>query len=136
MNYYFLKPKSPEFLLFASASINLMLCAIASAQTQPTLILEPTLQTENHKSQSSNIVNNFELNIINQQINKQNYQASTSINVGEVAINGISLRVGAGVEASKINMQLQNIHGQVHFRAKRRLQQTVLNHSSKITINN
>lgn len=58
----------------------------------------------------------FELNITNQQIIKQNYQASTSINVGEVAKNGINLRVGAAVQASKINMQLQNIHGQVRFR--------------------
>jgi len=32
----------------------------------------------------------FELNITNQQIIKQNYQASTSINVGEVAKNGRS----------------------------------------------
>ena len=136
MNYYFFRAKSIGLLILTSASINLMLCAIASAQNQPTQTLDPNLPTENNTSQISNIVNEFELNITNQQINKQNYQASTSINVGEVARNGISLRVGAAVQASKINMQLQNIHGQVHFRAKQRLQPSVLDHSTKININN
>ena len=136
MNYYVLKAKSTGLLILTSASINLMLCAIASAQNQPTQILDPNLPTENNKSQSSKIVNDFQLNITNQQINQQNYQASTSITVGEVATNGISLRIGAGVQASSINMQLQNIYGQVHFRAKRRLQLTVLDRPTKITINN
>ncbi|MGB3204048.1 MAG: hypothetical protein WBB28_03540 [Crinalium sp.] len=133
MNNYFLKAKSTGLLILTSTSINLMLCAIASAQNQPIQTLDPNLATENNKSQSSNIVNDFELNITNQQVIKQNYQASTSITVREVARNGINLRVGAAVEASSINMQLQNIYGQVHFRAKRRLQLTVVDHP---TINN
>jgi hypothetical protein len=136
MNHYFFRAKSIGLLILAEVSINLMLCAIAYAQNQPTQTLDPNLPTEINNLQSSNIVNDFELNIRDQQINKQNYQASTSINVGEVARNGISLRVGAAVQASKINMQLQNIHGQVHFRAKQRLQPTVLDHSNKININN
>ncbi|AFZ14428.1 hypothetical protein Cri9333_3606 [Crinalium epipsammum PCC 9333] len=123
MNYYFFKAKSMGLLLFASASINLMLCAIASAQSEPTQILDTNSQTENNKPQFSNIVNNFELNITNQQINQQNYQASTSIAVGQLSKNGINLNIGASVQASQIKMQLRNIYGQVHFRASsKRLQ--------------
>ena len=122
MNNYFLKAKSTGLLILTSASINLMLCAIASAQ-KPTQILDTNSQTENNKSQFSNIVNNFELNITNQQINKQNYQASTSLGVGQLSKNGISLNIGASVQASQIKMQLRNVQGQVHFRASsKRLQ--------------
>lgn len=70
-----------------------------------------------NKSAPTNSVNeNFELNIDSERIIEQDYKSSTSIRFGEDSPRSLSLQIGSVVRANKINMHLQNIHGQVHFR--------------------
>lgn len=65
---------------------------------------------------ASSVNENFELNIDSERIIEQDYKSSTSIRFGEDSPRSLSLQIGSVVRAKEINMQLQNIHGQVHFR--------------------
>lgn len=64
---------------------------------------------------SSSVNENFELNIDSERIIEQNYKSSMSIRFGEDSPRSISLQIGSVVRAKKIDMHLQNIHGQVNF---------------------
>lgn len=65
---------------------------------------------------ASSVNENFELNIDSERIIEQDYKSSTSICFGEETPRSLSLQIGSVVRAKAINMHLQNIHGQVHFR--------------------
>lgn len=65
---------------------------------------------------TSSVNENFELNIDSERIIEQDYKSSTSIRFGEDNSRSISLQIGSVVRANKIDMHLQNIHGQVRFR--------------------
>lgn len=70
-----------------------------------------------NNSTSASIVNeNFELNINSERIIEQDYKSSASIDFGEDSPRSLNLQIGSVVRAKKIDMQLQNIRGQVHFR--------------------
>lgn len=69
-----------------------------------------------NSSSASSVNQNFELNIDSERIIEQDYKSSSSINFGEDSPLSISLQIGSVVRANKIDMHLQNIHGQVHFR--------------------
>lgn len=70
----------------------------------------------NNSAPTSSVNENFELNIDSERIIEQDYKSSTSIRFGEDSPRSLSLQIGSVVRANKINMHLQNIHGQVHFR--------------------
>ncbi len=64
---------------------------------------------------STSVNKNFQLDIDSERIIEQDYQSSTSILFGEDNPH-ISLQIGSVVRAREIDMHLQNIRGQVHFR--------------------
>lgn len=116
MKHYMFAGIPRIFLLLTSATMSLMVCAlaqlvgmaIASAQDNP-------IPTIDNTQSRRNVNNNFELNIKDRRILEPDYQASTSISVGEVSSRGLSLRIGAGVRASEVDIRLHNIQGTVHF---------------------
>lgn len=69
-----------------------------------------------NSSASSRVNENFEINIDSERIIEQDYKSSMSIRFGEDSPRSISLQIGSVVRAQKIDMHLQNIHGQVNFR--------------------
>jgi hypothetical protein len=106
------------FILLTSATMSLMVCAlahlvgmaIASPQDNPIPTIDDTQSRRN-------VNKNFELNIKDRRILEQDYKASTSISLGEFSSRGLSLRIGAGVRASEVDIRLHNIQGKVHFHA-------------------
>jgi len=101
---------STAMSLTGFALAHLVGMAIASAQDNP-------IPTIDNTQSSPNVNKNFELNITERRILEQDYKASTSISVGEVSSRGLSLRIGAGVRASEVDIRLHNIQGTVHFHA-------------------
>lgn len=59
----------------------------------------------------------FDLNIPERQITKQDFEASTSVAIGGQQQPGLSLRVGVGVSAGEIEVFMRNVRGHVRFRA-------------------
>ncbi|HEX8000161.1 MAG TPA: hypothetical protein VF528_17365 [Pyrinomonadaceae bacterium] len=59
----------------------------------------------------------FELNITERRVVERNFEASTSVEVGEETARGLMLRVGVAVGADEINVLLRNVRGRVRFRA-------------------
>lgn len=97
-------------------AISAGLCVITSAAI--TLgVLSPQVIAQSPASSNLSVNKDFELNIDRERIQRQDYRASTSISLGEVRARGVSLRVGAEVRASEIDMQLNNINGTVRFHA-------------------
>lgn len=109
-HYYMFGGIGTVLLLLTSATMSLMVCAIASAQDNPIPTIDST-------QSPPNVNKDFELNITERRILEQDYKASTSISVGEVSSRGLSLRIGAGVRASEVDIRLHNIQGTVHFHA-------------------
>jgi hypothetical protein len=60
---------------------------------------------------------NFELNITERRITRSDFAASTSVEAGEESARGLNLRIGVEVGASRIDLLLRNVRGQVRFRA-------------------
>jgi hypothetical protein len=59
----------------------------------------------------------FDLNITERRITRRNFEASTSVEVGEESARGLDLKVGVAVGADSIDVLLRNVRGQVRFRA-------------------
>lgn len=62
----------------------------------------------------------FELNITERRIVEQNFSASTAVELNPNQHQGLSLRVGVGVQAERIDVLLRNVFGRVRFRASLR----------------
>jgi hypothetical protein len=127
MTRYLFRATQTSLILLASVASSLTVGARASAQDNPA----PILDTVPHASPANtpprlSVNKDFNLNITDQRISQQNYKASTSIGGGDANDRGISLRVGAVVRASQVDMRLQNINGKVHFHASlERLRQSL-----------
>ena len=60
---------------------------------------------------------NFDLNIDQRRITESDFEASTSVEVGEESARGLNLRVGVALSARSIDVLLRNVRGRVRFRA-------------------
>ena len=59
----------------------------------------------------------FELNISERRITERDFEASTTVEVGDERARGLNLRVGVALGASNIDVLLRNVRGRVRFRA-------------------
>ena len=138
MTRYLFRATQTSLILLAWAALGLTVGARASAQDNPAPILDTVPQNAPANTSPRLSVNkDFNLNITDQRISQQNYKASTSIGGGDANERGISLRVGAVVSASQLDMRLQNINGQVHFHASlERLRQKIRSRNAENTAPN
>jgi hypothetical protein len=58
----------------------------------------------------------FDLNIPERRITRENFFASTELAAGDESARGLSLRVGVEVGAERIDVLLRNVQGHVRFR--------------------
>lgn len=109
--------------LLSSAFIFLVIlipCALASAQTSGSASAESfsgTAQAASESASRTKADETFDLNIAERRIIERDFAASTSVEVGEEAAQGLLLRVGVSVGAEEINVLLRNVQGHVRFRA-------------------
>lgn len=108
----------PTLLRLSYAGLMLAsMLASAAAQTRSNdTQLRPSSQTAPEATQSS-ADEDFELNIGERRITRDDYEASVSVAVGEEGARGLNLRVGVAVGASQIDVLLRNVRGRVRFRA-------------------
>lgn len=59
----------------------------------------------------------FELNITEERITETNFERSTAVELNDNSQGNLTVKVGAGVSAEKIDVILRGIYGRVHFRA-------------------
>ncbi|HVF55264.1 MAG TPA: hypothetical protein VM934_03890 [Pyrinomonadaceae bacterium] len=96
------------------------LAAFAAAQTerggvssappaQETQAVRPTARTT--------IDEDFQLNIVERRITESDFEASTSIEMGDEQARGLRLGIGVAVGANRIDVLLRNVQGRVRFRA-------------------
>jgi hypothetical protein len=90
---------------------------LASGQNEATRQPAATQQSETTDSTRTTADENFELNITERRITRSNFAASTSVEAGEESARGLNLRIGVEVGASRIDLLLRNVRGQVRFRA-------------------
>ncbi|HEV7842406.1 MAG TPA: hypothetical protein VGO69_01855, partial [Pyrinomonadaceae bacterium] len=90
---------------------------LASGQNEATRQPTATQQSETTDSARTTADENFELNITERRITRSNFAASTSVEAGEESARGLNLRIGVEVGASRIDLLLRNVRGQVRFRA-------------------
>lgn len=102
-----------SYFTFAATSVMLAVTAGIVSAEEINNITDPTLA---NSPLSTSVNKNFQLNIDSERIIEQDYKSSTSILFGEDSPDSISLQIGSVVRAREIDMHLQNIRGQVHFR--------------------
>lgn len=90
---------------------------LASGQNEATRQPAATQQSETTEPARTTADDNFELNITERRITRSNFAASTSVEAGEESARGLNLRIGVEVGASRIDLLLRNVRGQVRFRA-------------------
>ncbi len=64
----------------------------------------------------TNADENFQLDIQSRRITENNYQASTALETVADNTRGVDLRVGVFLNATRIDVNLRNVRGQVRFR--------------------
>lgn len=90
-------------------------------------------QTSAPKNQKTNADENFELNIGESRVTETDYERSTRVSIGdEQDKSGLSVGVGAIVQAQRIDILLRGINGRVRFRAsldeiQKRIEQSAQN---------
>jgi hypothetical protein len=100
------------FLISACASL---VAAQENAGTSPAAAEQQnTASDSNRRTQADE---NFELNITEKRITEHDFAASTSVEAGEESARGLRLRIGVELGASRIDVLLRNVRGNVRFRA-------------------
>lgn len=64
-----------------------------------------------------NVNEDFELKIIQDRVTEINFERSTSIELNNERRGNLSVRIGVGVTANRIDVILRGIFGRVRFRA-------------------
>lgn len=105
------------------ALLLLAACAPAAAQTDPATSSTPTptprAATDAEQQARTNADETFDLNIDERRITRDNFEASTSVEIaGQENAQGLNLnlRVGVAVGARSIDVLLRNVRGRVRFR--------------------
>lgn len=101
-----------SYFTFA-ATIMIVAVTVGSVKAEEINNTDPALA---NSPRSTSVNQNFQLNIDSERIIEQDYKSSASILFGEDSPHSISLQIGSVVRAREIDMHLQNIRGQVHFR--------------------
>lgn len=104
--------------LFSSIFILLISCALTSAQTNSDAgDKNVSGASQSAAANRTTADENFDLNITERRITERDFEASTSVEVGEETAQGLRLRVGVALGAEEINVLLRNVQGHVRFRA-------------------
>jgi len=113
-------------LLFAAAAPQIIFAQNASGNdsTARNLILQSlpnadavsTVQTNAQANAQTNADENFQLDIAARHITENDYQASTALETVADNTRGVALRVGVFLNATRIDVNLRNVRGQVRFR--------------------
>ncbi|HEY0080958.1 MAG TPA: hypothetical protein VGB73_20305 [Pyrinomonadaceae bacterium] len=117
---------SGKQLLRASLVVCMQLAAVlslgAQTRTAPTVNSVTTVQQQQPAPTApaaprTTADENFDLNIDQRRITESDFEASTSVEVGEEGARGLNLRVGVALSARSIDVLLRNVRGRVRFRA-------------------
>lgn len=103
-------------LLFVIAASAVMTLAQANTNDASGATEQQQTGTPNSEARTS-ADETFDLNITEQRITRRDFEASTSVEVGEESARGLDLKVGVAVGAESIDVLLRNVRGQVRFRA-------------------
>ncbi len=128
-----------SFFALVSAAMLLMALSFEALAQQVeganTSAQENAFPILNNTGSHLSVNKDFDLNITEQRILKQDYKSSTSIGIGEAEPGGISLRAGTVVRANEVDILLHNIQGKVHFRSNwERLRQIIRSHPARDTV--
>jgi hypothetical protein len=103
-----------------SAALMFVACAVAcAAQTTPPRGVArqlPRAQVSTSASAQGSSDEDFDLNIPERRVTRENFFASTELAAGDESARGLSLRVGVEVGAERIDVLLRNVQGHVRFR--------------------
>jgi len=110
-----------RFLLQITCAILLLVGAFQPTFAQNASSKDTTNQTrpssaDARSAAQTNADENFQLDIASRRITENNYQASTAIETDAGDTRGVDLRVGVFLNASRIDVSLRNVRGQVRFR--------------------
>ena len=75
----------------------------------------------------------FELNIVDRRITEESFEASLAVEIrlGPSEEQGLTVHVGTGVEAQRIDVRLRNVRGRVRFVASlEEVQEVIDSHRS------
>jgi hypothetical protein len=101
-----MKNRTRVVLLFC-LSINFL--TYAGAQTRPS----PAAPEKTPPVTRTNIDETFELNIGERRFTEENFNVSTSVSTD--GDSGLDLQIGVGLSASRIDVLMRNIRGNVRF---------------------
>ena len=88
-----------------------------SSPQSPTQSATPRREAPPPSESRTNADEEFELNISERRITREDFEASTAVEVGDERVRGLDLRVGVALGASNIDVLLRNVRGRVRFRA-------------------
>jgi hypothetical protein len=115
-----LTPKLFRLAFLLSLALAALTTATASAQTAVRSDTRTTEQqatpTANNDSSRTTADETFDLNINERRIVESNFEASTSVEIGDEQARGLNLRVGVALGAREIEVLLRNVRGRVRFR--------------------
>lgn len=109
-------------LCFVAAASQIIFAQNASATdlTARNLILQSPPNADSvtnaQTNAQTNTDENFQLDIASRHITENNYQASTALETVADNTRGVALRVGVFLNATRIDVNLRNVRGQVRFR--------------------
>jgi hypothetical protein len=103
----------------ASVALLIAACAVvcAAQTTAPGVARQsPRAQVPTSAPAQGEADEDFDLNIPERRITRENFFASTELSAGGESARGLSLRVGVEVGAERIDVLLRNVRGHVRFR--------------------
>jgi len=105
-------------LCFVAAASQIIFAQNASATdlTARNLILQSPPNADSVTNAQTNTDENFQLDIASRHITENDYQASTALETVADNTRGVALRVGVFLNATRIDVNLRNVRGQVRFR--------------------
>lgn len=105
-------------LCFVAAASQIIFAQNASATdlTARNLILQSLPNADSVTNAQTNTDENFQLDIASRHITENDYQASTALETVADNTRGVALRVGVFLNATRIDVNLRNVRGQVRFR--------------------
>jgi hypothetical protein len=104
-----MKAPGQLILLFALLSFSSI---YAFGQTVPSTEAQEKSQTTSDSR--INVDESFELNIVERQFTRENFEASTAVSTDGDA--GLNLQIGVSLAAGRIEVLLRNVRGRVRFK--------------------
>ncbi len=111
MRHHLFRTSFISIIIFVSTA-----SATAQAERSNAPPSTPPAQTGQRGEARTSADEEFELNISERRIIESDYEASTSVEVGDAGESGLQVRVGVMLRAAEIDVLLRNVRGHVRFR--------------------